>query len=662
MNILSASSGIIGTLIGLFIGVLLAWLLSRNRVAAQLDAAVSKAELALKGELSELRERVRAADEVHREEQTRLDEIQRQANIWRNELDSARDTMSKLEERSSRVPALETEKTVLERKFENANADLGIISQHKAVLETQALCIPGLEKQVRDLNQLMERLQRELAELGKTHSARVASHEAEQAAHILAGEEARAAKAAQALAESNINRLREELSELREGSQAQISRLNAELKAEQEAHGLVRTTLAELERICATVTTEGALLKNELTELRTRFEEENKAAAAQQQLLLHAKETLSDQFKSLANDILEEKTKRFTEQNQLSLGHLLDPLKIQLLEFKGKVEEVYIQEGKDRSALSEQVRMLAGLNQTLSQEAKNLTSALKGNTKTQGNWGELVLERVLEASGLRKGDEYVVQESAQREDGSRAQADVVINLPEERSLVVDAKVSLLAYEAHANCQSDEARDAELKRHLNSVRVHIQGLSSKKYQDLYGIKSLDFVLMFIPVEPAFMLAVTHDNGLFMDAWNKNVLLVSPSTLLFVVRTVAHLWRQEAQSRNAQEIAKRGGELYNKLYGFVADLDLVGKRLNSAKDAYDDAYKKFATGSGNAIRQAEMLCDLGVKPAKRLAAALIEKAMENDNIVGPAELSAFAASNTLREAENLLPPFADDTPSQ
>jgi DNA recombination protein RmuC len=178
-----------------------------------------------------------------------------------------------------------------------------------------------------------------------------------------------------------------------------------------------------------------------------------------------------------------------------------------------------------------------------------------------------------------------------------------------------------------------------------VRGHIQGLSSKKYQDLYGVKSLDFVLMFIPVEPAFMLAVTNDNGLFMEAWNKNVLLVSPSTLLFVVRTVAHLWRQEAQSRNAQEIAKRGAELYNKLHGFVTDLDLVGKRLNSTREAYDDAYKKFTTGSGNAIRQAEMLCELGVKPTKRLPSALVEKAMGDDNIAGLTELSAIAATNSL-----------------
>lgn len=650
MDMLWASSGIFGTLAGVFIGALLAWLLGRSRAAAQIDAAAYKAELALQGELSELRERIRAADETRRVEHGQLESLQRQANGLRDELDTARDGMAKLEERSSRVPTLEAEKSLLERKLETAYADLSAANQQKAALETQVVRIPGLEKQVAHFAQQVEDLQREVAEIGKVHSARVASHEAEQAAHRLTSEEARASKTALATAESDVSHLKDELSELREQSQARISRFEAELKAEREAHGLVRTTLAEAERARAAATADVARLEKELTELRTRFEEESKAAAAQQKLLLEAKDILSDQFKNLASDILEENTKRFTEQNQVSLGQLLDPLKTQLNEFKGKVEEVYIQEGKDRSALSEQVRMLAGLNQALSQEAKNLTSALKGNSKTQGNWGELVLERVLEASGLRKGAEYLVQESAHREDGTRAQADVVINLPEERSLVVDAKVSLVAYEAYANAESDDARDAEVKRHLASVRAHIQGLSSKKYQDLYGVKSLDFVLMFIPVEPAFMLAVTNDNGLFMEAWNKNVLLVSPSTLLFVVRTVAHLWRQEAQSRNAQEIAKRGAELYNKLHGFVTDLDLVGKRLNSTREAYDDAYKKFATGSGNAIRQAEMLCELGVKPSKRLPSALVEKATAEDNLVGLAELSAIAATNPLNNAGN------------
>jgi DNA recombination protein RmuC len=339
-------------------------------------------------------------------------------------------------------------------------------------------------------------------------------------------------------------------------------------------------------------------------------------------LLQSAREELTLQFKNLANDILEEKSKRFSEQNQQNLGQLLDPLKTKLQEFQGKVEQVYVQEGKDRSALAEQVRQLMELNKTVSQEANNLTKALKGSNKTQGNWGELVLERVLESSGLRKGEEYDVQESHTLDDGRRLQPDVVVHLPEDRHLVIDAKATLIAYEDYANAEDEKHREVALKRHLDAVRSHIKGLSDKNYQDLYGLKSLDFVLMFIPIEPAFMLAVTHDRELYMDAWNKNVLLVSPSTLLFVVRTVANLWRQEAQTRNAQDIAKRGAELYDKLAGFVEDMESLGTRLNQAQKDYDGAINKLSTGRGNVIRQAEMLKKLGVKPSKSLPAPMVE----------------------------------------
>jgi DNA recombination protein RmuC len=358
-----------------------------------------------------------------------------------------------------------------------------------------------------------------------------------------------------------------------------------------------------------------AALTMQLTQERNQSQEK-------MALLQNAREELTLQFKNLANDILEEKSKRFSEQNQQSLGQLLDPLKTKLQEFQGKVEQVYVQEGKDRSALAEQVRQLMELNKTVSQEANNLTKALKGSNKTQGNWGELVLERVLESSGLRKGEEYDVQESHTLDDGRRLQPDVVVHLPDDRHLVIDAKATLVAYEDYANAEDDKHREAALKRHLDAVRSHIKGLSDKNYQDLYGLKSLDFVLMFVPIEPAFMLAVTHDRELYMDAWNKNVLLVSPSTLLFVVRTVANLWRQEAQTRNAQDIAKRGAELYDKLAGFVEDMESLGTRLNQAQKDYDGAINKLSTGRGNVIRQAEMLKKLGVKPSKSLPTPMVE----------------------------------------
>lgn len=361
-------------------------------------------------------------------------------------------------------------------------------------------------------------------------------------------------------------------------------------------------------------------LSTEITQLTTILELERSQNKEKLEFREDTKKQLSNQFKTLANEILEEKSKKFTDQNKINLDQILEPLKIKISEFQGKVQEVYIQESKDRSALSEQVKQLMALNNQLSDDAHNLTRALKGQSKAQGNWGELILERVLEASGLRKGHEYNVQVSHIREDGTRVQPDVVIHLPENRHLIIDAKVSLTAYEIHANSDNDPECNAAIKKHLESVRSHIKELSEKNYHQLYGLQSFDFVLMFIPVEPAFMLAISHDSNLWLESWKKNILLVSPSTLLFVVRTVAHLWKQEQQNRNAQEIASRGAELYNKLASFVDDLDMLGKRLQQAQISYDDAYSKFSKGKGNVIRQAEMLKELGIKPSKSISQSL------------------------------------------
>jgi DNA recombination protein RmuC len=288
------------------------------------------------------------------------------------------------------------------------------------------------------------------------------------------------------------------------------------------------------------------------------------------------------------------------------------------------------------------VRNLAVLNQNLSEDAKNLAKALRGSSKTQGNWGELVLERVLEGSGLRKGEEYSVQASHIREDGSRALPDVIINLPEGRSLVIDSKVSLVAYEQFAITEADEERMAASKRHIDSIRGHIKGLSDKNYQALYNLNTLDFVVLFVPIEPAFMLAASTDGNLFMDAWKRNVLLVSPSTLLFVVRTVAHLWRQEAQSRNAQEIARRGAELYDKFVGFIGDMQALGTRLKQTQKEYDEAYSKLATGRGNLVGQAEKLRELGVKPSKSLPASLLEAVTEGRPALSTPGVTAIEAT--------------------
>jgi DNA recombination protein RmuC len=367
-------------------------------------------------------------------------------------------------------------------------------------------------------------------------------------------------------------------------------------------------------------------LSVKIGELETQLKAEREQGERRLQDLAESRDRLTHEFKVLANEILEEKSKKFAEQNQTSLKALLDPLRERIQVFQGKVEEVYVTEGKERSALAEQVRQLLDLNRQLSDDAGNLTRALKGQSKVQGNWGELVLERVLDAAGLIEGVHYETQVSHHREDGSRAQPDVVLKLPEERQLVIDAKVSLTAYEAWVNAGSEEERKAELRRHIDSVRFHIKGLSSKNYQELYQLNSLDFVIMFIPVEPAFHLAIAEDDGLWQEAWEKNVLLVSSSTLLFVVRTVSHLWRQEQQSQNAREIARKGGELYDKLCAFVQDLESVGRNLNQAQKAHEGAVTKL-TGRGSLITRAENLRKLGVKSTKNLPATMLE-ALEDE----------------------------------
>lgn len=419
---------------------------------------------------------------------------------------------------------------------------------------------------------------------------------------------------------------REKISRAQSDAQIEMARLNERLNAVQEDARRLQRDKDVLSALRDKLTLEQQRLSNQVTELSTSLEAERAKAIDNLAVLNGARDELSNQFKVLANEILEDKTRRFTEQNQTNITQLLEPLKVKIAEFQGQVQEVYVQEGKDRSALSEQVKQLMLLNNQLSRDAHNLTSALKGQSKTQGNWGELILERVLEASGLRREHEYDVQESHNRADGSRAQPDVVVHLPDDKHLVIDAKMSLNGYEEYANSETDAQRDAAIKRHMESVRAHIKELSGKNYQLLYGLKSLDFVLMFIPVEPAFMLAISHDSELWQEAWQKNVLLVSPSTLLFVVRTVAHLWRQEQQNRNAQEIASRGAELYDKLAGFVEDLDGLGIKLQQAQKAYDGAYNKFTGGRGNVIRQAEMLKVLGVKPTKQLPQKMLDAAQD------------------------------------
>ncbi len=374
----------------------------------------------------------------------------------------------------------------------------------------------------------------------------------------------------------------------------------------------------------AAMAEQAAQLRSQVAALDATLAAERAAQEQKLALLDDARDRMTHQFRALANDILEEKSRRFTEQNQTNLGQLLDPLKTRLQEFQSKVDQVYVQESKDRSALAQQVTSLLEMNQRLAAEAKDLTQALKGSSKTQGDWGEVVLERILEAAGLRRDHEYTMQETIAREDATRARPDVILHLPGNRKLVVDAKVSLVDYGTFCSTTDEALRKHAAARHCASLREHIRDLAARNYHRLPGLETLDFVILFVPIEPAFLLALETDSTLWVDAWEKNILLVSPSTLLFVVRTVAHLWKQEEQVRNVQQIAERGAELYDKFAGFVDDLSRLGARIEQTRTAYDAAFDKLTRGRGNLVRQVEMLRSLGVQPAKRLPRQLTQQA--------------------------------------
>ena len=360
---------------------------------------------------------------------------------------------------------------------------------------------------------------------------------------------------------------------------------------------------------------------------------ERRQADEKLKLLAEAKEALAEQFQNLANRIFEEKGEKLVQQNAANLDTLLKPLGERLKEFQVRVEETYDKESKQRFSLQNEIQKLVEANAKMSVEALNLTNALKGDSKTQGAWGEVVLERVLEASGLQKGREYEIQVTLDGE-GGKARPDVIIRLPESKHVVVDSKVSLTAYEAYCSAEDEATKKRELARHIDSIRAHVKGLADKNYQSLYGIRTPDFVLMFIPLEPAFALA-GGKTDLFDEAFARSVMIVSPTTLVIALRTIASIWRYEYQNRNAQELVRQCTALYEKFVGFVADVEEVGKRLDAAQLSYGDAYDKLTRGRGNLIRQVERIRELGLKPAKSLPPQLVEGA-------GEAEVRALPAS--------------------
>ncbi len=397
---------------------------------------------------------------------------------------------------------------------------------------------------------------------------------------------------------------------------------------------------SELQQSNSALREQLARLQSELSSERQKFDE--KLA-----LLENAREQMSLQFKQLASEILEDKSKRFTASNQENIAQILKPLQEKIQLFEKRVEETYDRESKERFSLAREIKNLQELNSRISEDAVNLTNALKGDNKAQGTWGEMILESILEKSGLVKGREYEVQVSLKAPDGRRSQPDVIVHMPEAKDIVIDAKVSLKAYESFCS-EDDPTRKADyLRQHIQSIRNHVKLLSAKDYQNLGGVNSLDFILLFMPVEAAFSVAAQQDTELFIDAFEKNIIIVGPSTLLTTLRTVQNIWRMAQQNQNALEIASRAGALYDKFVGFVGDLEDVGGKLEATRKSYDLAHNKLLSGRGNLIGRVEKLKKLGAKTSKQHKRELLQSAEladEQEALAGPEDEQAASQQET------------------
>jgi len=351
--------------------------------------------------------------------------------------------------------------------------------------------------------------------------------------------------------------------------------------------------------------------------LQTRYDEELKSSSQKLSVLQGAKDELSNEFKTLANKIFEDKAKQFSSSSKEQLELMLKPFREQITNFSIQTKEQFLTHSKETYLLKDELLRLKQMNDQLSNDAVNLTKALKGENKTQGNWGEIVLENILEQSGLRQGVEYELQATLKSEEGKSFRPDVIIHMPEQRDIIIDSKVSLVAYERFMSAELESEKVQALKEHIQSIKGHVHGLSEKKYEKLEGVNSLDFVLLFMPIEGAFLLALEQDGEFFKDAYEQNILVVSPSTLLVTLRTIEHIWRTQHQEEHALRIANEAEAMYDKLVGFVDELQKVGAHLDKAQGAYETSMNRLKTGRGNVIKRAENIVKLGLKPKKKLS---------------------------------------------
>lgn len=445
--------------------------------------------------------------------------------------------------------------------------------------------------------------------------------------------------------------------------QEQLQQLGVQLEQERVQHATARSErdgaqalllqlqpqLDERERQRQQLQREIGELRADLAAQRSAMIESQRAAAEKLELLQAARQQLTQEFQLLATRIFDEKNARFSQQSQTTLEMTLNPLKEQLSQFRQRVEMVYDSENKERAQLRTELQQLKELNRRMSEEALNLTRALKGENKTAGNWGEVVLERVLEESGLRKGHEYETQFASRDDSGRRRHPDVVVRLPDSKDIVIDAKVSLVHYERYCRSDDEAERSAAIRAHIASLRSHVEGLSIKDYEGLEGIRSLDFVLIFVPIEAAFLAAFEHDPELFRIAYDRNIIVVSPTTLLATLRTVQTIWRYERQNANAEAIASRAGKLHDQFALVLESLQELGKQLDRSREGYDKVLDRLVRGRNNVVRQIDDLARLGARTKRRLPAAFAPEADADTDLSpgGAAALPAAGAESDLDE---------------
>ncbi len=409
-----------------------------------------------------------------------------------------------------------------------------------------------------------------------------------------------------------------------DAAQSDISRLNVEAAQLREAKNRLESSVQEMKQLLDQERSSSLQLTKQLSEAQTDNRNLTGRIEEQKRELEQTNAKLTAEFKNIANSILEEKSRNFTEHNRSSLDAILTPLKERIEEFKKQVETTYEKESRDTLSLKDEVRRLSDQNIKFSEEANNLTRALKGDTKTQGNWGEFVLEKILERSGLEKDREYKLQVSTRNMEGETIRPDVVIFLPDNKHIIIDSKVSLTAYEALVNADNDEEREQYKKEHIASLRSHLKLLGDKNYQTAESLNSPELVLMFVPIEASFGIAVQADRELFNYAWDKKIVIVSPSTLLATLVTISSIWKQEKQTKNAIDIAQRSGALYDKFVGFIEDMKDVGKQMKKSEETYKDAMSKLYEGKGNIVRSIETLKALGAKTTKSIDQNLLDRA--------------------------------------